>query len=221
MAEPTPTAPPTARGTGALRWLVAIAVVPLLLFGPILAAGQVFLPFLPVVHEPLASENPAAAEVARREIHPTVGDRVYPFLVDQVAARAELRAGHLPTWEPLQTLGMPLFGGNIAALGYPPNWLAFLLPPERAAAPLALLALFLAGLGTWLFLSRLELDARAALLGAVGIQLGGFGLANLHYYMKVDSALWLPWALWLQISVSIILLFIAVFIAAGVIHRDE
>jgi hypothetical protein len=178
------------------RLLAALAVVPVLLFGPILAAGQVFLPFLPVVHEPLASENPGAAEVARAEVHATMGDRVYPFLIDQRSAREELAAGHLPTWEPLQTLGMPLFGGNVAALGYPPNWLGFLLPPERAAAPLALLALFLAGLGTYLFLARLELDPRAALVAALGVQLGPFALANLFYYMKVDSALWLPWALW-------------------------
>jgi hypothetical protein len=187
---------PDATSWSRARVLAALLVAPVLLFGPMLAAGQVFLPFLPVCDEPLAGENPAAAAEARRAIHAPTGDRVYPFLVDQLSARAELRAGHLPTWEPLQTLGMPLFGGNVAALGYPPNWLAFLIPPERAAAPLALLALFLAGFGTWLFLARLGLDPRAALLGALGVELGGFGLANLHYYMKVDSALWLPWALW-------------------------
>src|SRR5262245_32272860 len=187
---------PDANSWSRARLLAALLVAPVLLFGPMIAAGQVFLPFLPVCDEPLASENPAAAAEARRSVHAPTGDRVYPFLVDQLSARAELCAGHLPTWEPLQTLGMPLFGGNVAALGYPPNWLAFLVPPERAAAPLALFALFLAGLGTWLFLRRIELDARAALLGALGVQLGGFGLANLHYYMKVDSALWFPWALW-------------------------
>ncbi len=195
---PVPVAPTLGRAAvwSRLPWLVALLLVPVLLFGPMLAAGQVFLPFLPVADEPLASENPLAAAEARRGRNVTMGDRVYPFLVDQIAARAEVRAGHLPTWEPLQTLGMPLFGGGIAALGYPPNWLAFLLPPERAAAPLAMLSLFLAGLGAWLFLRRIELDRRAALVGALGMQLGGWGLANLHYYMKVDSALWLPWALW-------------------------
>lgn len=176
--------------------MLALLVVPVLLFAPMIAAGQVFLPFLPAVDQPLARENPEAAVEAGRARNITMGDRVYPFLVDQISARAELRAGHLPTWEPLQTLGMPLFGGGIAGLGYPPNWLAFLIPPERAAAPLALLSLFLAGLGAWLFLRRLELDPRAALCGALGMQLGGWGLANLPYYMKVDSALWLPWALW-------------------------
>jgi len=198
MPVPTPPAAPSgfeSSGSRA-RLLAALALVPLLLFGPIVAAGQVFLPFLPVSDEPLASENPAAAAAARQSIHATMGDRVYPFLTDQLAARAELREGHLPTWEPLQTLGMPLFGGNVAALGYPPNWLAFLLRPEYAAAPLALLALFLAGLGTWLFLRRLGLDPRAALVGALSAQLGGWALANLFYYMKVDAALWLPWALW-------------------------
>ena len=184
------------RAWSRFAWLAALALVPALLFGPMLAAGQVFLPFLPVADEPLASENPAAALEARRERNATMGDRVYPFLVDQIEARAELAAGHLPTWEPNETLGMPLFGGGIAALGYPPNWLAFVLAPERAAAPLAALSLLLAGLGAWLFLRRIELDPRAALVGALGMQLGGWGLANLHYYMKVDAALWLPWALW-------------------------
>lgn len=184
------------RAWSRLPLVLSLLVVPVLLFGPLIAAGQVYLPFLPAVDQPLARENPLAAVEAGRARNITMGDRVYPFLVDQLSARAELRAGHLPTWEPLQTLGMPLFGGGIAGLGYPPNWLAFLLPPERAAAPLALFSLFLAGLGAWLFLRRLELDPRAALCGALGMQLGGWGLANLPYYMKVDSALWLPWALW-------------------------
>ena len=185
-------ASPWSRG----RLVAALLLVPVLLFGPIVAAGEVFLPFLPAAHEPLASENPPAAAEALRAANGTMGDRVYPFLVDQLRARAELQAGSLPTWEPLQTLGMPLFAGNVAALGYPPNWLAFLLPPERAAAPLAALSLVLAGLGAWLFLRRIELDPRAALLGALGMQLGGYALANLFYYMKVDSALWFPWGLW-------------------------
>jgi len=185
-------ASPWSRG----RLVAALLLVPLLLFGPIVAAGEVFLPFLPAAHEPLSSENPAAAAEALRAANGTMGDRVYPFLVDQTSARAELRAGNLPTWEPLQTLGMPLFAGNVAALGYPPNALAFLVPPEYAAAPLAALSLVLAGLGAWLFLRRIELDPRAALFGALGMQLGGYALANLFYYMKVDSALWFPWALW-------------------------
>jgi hypothetical protein len=178
------------------RVVLALLVVPVLLFGPLVAAGEVFLPFLPAAHEPLASEDPAAAAEALRDVNATMGDRVYPFLVDQLSARAELLRGAAPTWEPLQTLGMPLFAGNVAALGYPPNWLAFLISPERMAAPLAALSLFLAGLGAWLFLTRLELDRRAALVGALGMQLGAFALTNLHYYMKVDSALWFPWALW-------------------------
>jgi hypothetical protein len=178
------------------RVVLALLAVPFLLFGPMVAAGEAFLPFLPAAHEPLASENTAAAAEASRATNATMGDRVYPFLTDQLAARAELLRGAAPTWEPLQTLGMPLFAGNVAALGYPLNWLALLFPPERMAAPLAALSLFLAGLGAWLFLTRIELDRRAALVGALGMQLGAFALANLHYYMKVDSALWFPWALW-------------------------
>jgi hypothetical protein len=179
-----------------VRWLAALAVVPLLLFGPLLAAGEVFLPYLPAALEPLASEDPVAAAEAAREANWTMGDRIFPFLTDQISARRELLAGHLPTWEPRQSLGMPLIGGQITGLTYPPNLLGLLLPPERAAAPLAMLSLWLAGLGLALFLTRLGLDPRAVLIGALAYQLGGWGLANLFYYMKVDSALWLPWALW-------------------------
>lgn len=179
-----------------VRWLAALAVVPLLLFGPLLASGEVFLPYLPAALEPLASENPVAAAEAAREANWTMGDRIFPFLTDQVGARGEVLDGHLPTWEPRQSLGMPLLGGQITGLLYPPNWLALLVPPERAAAPLAMLELLLAGLGMALFLSRLGLDPRAVLVGALAYQLGGWGLSNLFYYMKVDSALWLPWALW-------------------------
>lgn len=178
------------------RSAALLALVPLLLFAPILISGQVFLPYLPVGLPPLAEEHPDAAAEAMREGNWTLGDRIFPFLTDQIAARTEVRSGHLPTWEPLQGLGMPLLGGTIAGLAYPPNWLAFLIPPERAAAPLAALSLALAGLGLWLFLRRLGLDPRACLFGALAYQLGGWGLANLFYYMKVDAALWFPWALW-------------------------
>ena len=158
--------------------------------------GQVFLPHLPAAHSPLAEENPAAALEALRDQNVVLGDRVFPFLTDQIAMRAEVLSGDLPTWEPLQALGMPLIGGTIAGGLYPPNWIAFLLPPERAAAPLACLSLLLAGLGLYLFLARLGLDRRACLAGAIACELGGWGLANLFYYMKVDAALWLAWALW-------------------------
>jgi hypothetical protein len=164
--------------------------------GPVLARGLLFLPQVPAGLEPFRSERPDAAARARESWNHTQVDRLFPALTDQLAMRAALLRGEAPTWEPLLGLGVPLLGGSIAGAAYPPNWLGFLLPPERAAGPLAALSLLLAGLGAWLFLRRLGLSVGAALAGALGTQLGGWGLENLYLPMKVDAALWLPWALW-------------------------
>ncbi len=179
-----------------LRGLLFLLVVPALLIGPTIFAGERFLPYLPRGHEPLRGEDGVAAEAAFRGANYAQSDRIFPVLTDQRAMATELARGHLPTWQPLQGMGAPLFGGTIAAAAYPPNWLAFLLPPEHAAGVLALLALVLAGAGMWLFLRRLGLPVGACAVGALALQLGGWGVANLFYPMKVDAALWIPWALW-------------------------
>ena len=180
------------RGRAALLLLVA----PLLVFGPMMALGHAFLPYDPVGLEPLASERPEDAEEAFRGANIILGDRIFHILADQIALRDGVREGTLPTWNPLFGMGMPLLGGTITSAFYPANWLALALPPELAAAPLALLSLLLAGLGAFLFFRRLGLAFGACAVGAVAMQLGGWGLANLYYFMKVDAALWLPWGLW-------------------------
>jgi hypothetical protein len=185
-----------ARTAPRLLWLFALALVPALLIGPSLVAGRVFLPQVPSALEPYRSEDPARAERAREGMNYVEADRLFPVLSDQIAMRRALARGELPLWEPALGLGVPLFAESIAGAAWPPNWLAFLIPPEHAAGPLAALSLVLAGLGAWLFLGRIGLARPARLLGALAYQLGGFGVANLFYYMKVDAALAFPWALW-------------------------
>ncbi|MEW6073473.1 MAG: hypothetical protein AB1726_12895, partial [Planctomycetota bacterium] len=193
---PREAAPPPPARRRALAALATIFLAPALLLGPHLIAGERFLPYLPRIHEPLRSEDPAAAEEAIRGASYPPADRIFPVLTDQEAIAAEIAAGHLPTWQPLHGLGVPLFAGTIAGAAYPPNWLALALSPELAAGPLALLSLALAGLGTWLLLRRLGLARGACVVGALGVELGGWGIGNLFYPMKVDAALWVPWALW-------------------------
>ncbi len=189
---------PTAAAREEPRWraLLIVLVAPCLLLGPGLLRGERFLPHLPVGIEPLASENPEEAARAMEGCNFGPGDRIFPTLSDQVVMREELARFDLPTWEPDLGLGAPLFANSIAGVAYPPNWLGLLLPPDAAAGPLAFLTLVLAGLGVWLFLGRLGLPDSARAVGALGVQLGGFGVANLFYFMKVDAALWLPWSLW-------------------------
>jgi hypothetical protein len=161
-----------------LLWLAALA--PTLFLGPTIVSGARLLPHLPVILQPLAGEHPAAAEEAQARVRYGPADRVFPTLSDQIVAAAELRRFDLPTWEPNLGLGVPLFASSIAGLGYPPNWLACVLPPDVAAGPLAWLSLALAGLGMGLFLRRLGLSGWAVAAGVVGVQASGLNGGRFH-----------------------------------------
>ncbi|MEX1026106.1 MAG: hypothetical protein WD226_13610 [Planctomycetota bacterium] len=178
------------------RLALLLALVPIVLFAPIVLSGALFLPLLPGGLEPLATEDRERAAAAFRDANFSQSDRLFPVLTDQLALRESLLRGELPTWEPDLALGYPLAGGSIAAPWYPPNFVGLLAGPAGAAGPLAALSLGLAGLGALLFLRRLGLGLGPALVGTIAYQLGGFGLANLFYAMKLDAALWLPWSLW-------------------------
>ncbi|QDU85316.1 Bacterial membrane protein YfhO [Planctomycetes bacterium Pla163] len=175
---------------------LVLLVVPLFLIGPSLLPGQRFLPQAPVQYEPLRSEYPDAAEAADTGSNRFTGDRVFPALSDQIELRRRLGSGTSWTWEEKWGFGAPLLGNTIHGPYYPPNALGLVLAPDRAAGWLAILSLFLAGLGTWLFLWRRGLTEVACLVGALAYQGTGWGVVNLHYAMKVDAALWLPWCLW-------------------------
>lgn len=176
------------------RWLLWI--VPVLLVAPALLPGKRFLPVAPVCFEPLATEHADAAAAAWKDANHWTVDSLFPALSDEVTIRTALDSGHLPLWSPLAGLGAPLAAGSISGVWYPLRWLWIWLPPDVAIGWHALLAVFLAGLGMQLFLERRGLSVPAALIGALALQSGGFGIVNLQLAMKYDAALWLPWCLW-------------------------
>lgn len=179
-----------------------LALAPALLVGPSLLPGKRFLPQLPVILPPLAQEHPELAEVARQGANQWCFDRIFPSLSDQHAFRERVGDDGVRAlwtsfgWEPDLGFGMPLLGNSISGPFYPPNWLALIVDPAWAAAPIAFGALYLAGLFLWMFLRRLGFDPRVVAVVAFGYQATGWGVANLHYGMKVDAALWLPLALY-------------------------
>lgn len=194
-----PASPKQESGTAPPRrllvWLLLL-VVPLVAVGPALMPGKRLLSQLPVAFPPLAAEYPIASANAIEGMNYSTSDRLYPVLTDQLEARRQLATGTLPTWDPHLGAGVPLFAGSIAGLAYPPNWFGLIFAPDRAAAYLALLSLFLAGLGMWLLLSAKGFAPEAALAGALLMQASLWGFTNLHDYMKVDAALWTPWLLY-------------------------
>ncbi|MDP6370098.1 MAG: YfhO family protein [Planctomycetota bacterium] len=178
-----------------LQWYWLL-ILPILFIGPSLLPGQRFLPQHPASFPPLSNEDPARALAAAEGANQLASDRLSPIITDWLAARESAAAGVTPFWDPAAGLGAPLAAGSVAGLLYPPNLVNLILPPEFAGAWTALLALFLAGLGMALFLGRIGLAGGPALIGAIALQAGAFALANLHYGVKVDAALYLPWSLW-------------------------
>ncbi|HUR27592.1 MAG TPA: YfhO family protein, partial [Planctomycetota bacterium] len=191
------TVPGAAQGTRAelARAIAWLLLLPLVLVGPSLLPGQRFLPLAPVLFEPLASEQPAAAEDARFGANFLASDALFPMLTDAREMREDLRRGELPLWSPTTALGAPLFAQTMFGALYPVHWLAFVLEPDVALGWIALVDLALAGLGLFLFVRRLGVSFGAALVGAAVFQTAGFASANLHDAMKVEAGLWLPWIL--------------------------
>lgn len=176
--------------------LLGVWLLPLLLVGPSLAPGKRFLPFAPVQFEPLRSEYPQAARAADPGTNQWTADRIFPVLTDQLGLARAAQRGETGAWDPHLGLGLSRLGNAIHGPDYPLNLCLRWLPGDRAAAPLALLSLALAGLGLGLFLRSRGCSLAATAVGVLALQSAGFGPRNLHYGMKVDAVLWLPWTWW-------------------------
>ncbi len=196
MVAPSPSAPNSpARPAERVLAICLLLLLPLILVGPSLLPGKRFLPLAPVALEPLAQENPQAATEAWIGVNYLASDALFPVLSDAARMSAAIRSGELPLWDASTALGAPLFAQSMFGALYPLHWLAFVLDPDVALGWIALLDLFLAGAGLYCFARQRSLSFGAGLIGAAVFQTAGFACANLHDLMKVEAALWLPWAL--------------------------
>ena len=107
----------------------------------------------------------------------------------------ELRAGHLPLWDPSRFAGGPYAADIGTGTFYPPNWL-YALGHVEVVMTLIWAATMLASLllAYW-FLSLLGLHPFAATLGAVVWTFSGFMLSEGMFDALVGAAVWLPMAL--------------------------
>ncbi len=115
----------------------------------------------------------------------------YPYR-DYVAA--ELRAGHLPLWNPYLFMGAPLLANSQAAVLYPLDWpFLWLATPKQVAWSIGLHS-WLAAAGTYL-LARRRLSRVAAFAAAATFGLGGFLGAQVEHVNQLHASAWLPWLL--------------------------
>ncbi len=125
------------------------------------------------------------------------GDIGLYFLPMTSFLRENLRAGHLPLWNPLLLCGTPFVGNPQTWPAYPLSWLLPFVSAGRFLNLTAAVHVWLAGCGTFLFLRRAEsLGVRASLIGAVVFAFGGQIVSKEQFPNMVQAIAWLPWILY-------------------------
>ena len=111
---------------------------------------------------------------------------------------AELRAGHLPLWNPYLFAGVPFLANPQAAVLYPLHWPLIWMEPSQALIWSALLHVWLAAGFMYTFARRSAgLSSLASWLAGALFGLGGFTLAKIENINQLNGLAWLPAMLWL------------------------
>src|SRR5215469_6007394 len=113
----------------------------------------------------------------------------YPL---RVLAGQEIRAGHLPLYNPYIWSGAPLLAGWNAAAAYPLTWLYAILPGITAWTVGLVVTYVVAGLGMFCFLRALRLGSVASFAGTVSFALGGAMTAQVTHFGLVAGMSWVP-----------------------------
>ncbi|MDX2170945.1 MAG: YfhO family protein [Deltaproteobacteria bacterium] len=100
-----------------------------------------------------------------------------------------------PLWTPYQVLGKPLLAEPLAAIFYPLNWGARLLPFPLGYNASVAAHHALAFAGTYLLLRQRQAQREAAALGGLLFAFGGLCVAFDNMINALQSAVWLPWTL--------------------------
>ncbi len=181
------------------RWwpYLCITLVAMLLMWRVVL-GNTFLPLDIVAHlhpwrfsyERVAVNNPINSDLITQ---------IYPrrLVTNQI-----LEQGAWPLWNPTILTGTPLLADGQLALFYPLSWLFVLLPLRYAFGVYTLLNLWLAGVGSFKFARRMQLEAAPATLAAVGSMLSGFLLNWLHFPEFSAACAMLPWCFWAVLRAS-------------------
>lgn len=163
----------------ATLWLLSSS----LLGGKILSSND-FLLFNP----PFEAQRPAALESPS---NPHLGDAAYLFHPNLYQARAEIRSGRLPAWNPAIGAGRPVASQQGAPF-YPVHWLAYLLPFWESLAVIAALKLLTAAFGMFLLCRSLCLGVWPAILAGVTFTFGAGIVLYIEHPQGIVFSL-LPW----------------------------
>jgi hypothetical protein len=125
--------------------------------------------------------------------HPVLpGDDLTQNFPLRVLAGQQIRAGHLPLFDPYLWSGTPLLASWNAAAAYPLTWLFAILPAVAAWTINLCVTSAVAGVGLFLFLRALRLATLPSLLGAFTFALAGAMSAQVTHFGLVAGLCWVP-----------------------------
>jgi len=113
-------------------------------------------------------------------------------------AVSSIQHGQFPLWNPLLFSGTPFVANPQPALFYPPTWLALLMPVTRALGWMAVLHLWLAGVGMYAWLRSEGAAVPGALFGGAVFAFSGYFFVRMYagHLGVITTGAWLPLILW-------------------------
>jgi hypothetical protein len=120
------------------------------------------------------------------------GDDITQNFPLRVLAGREIRAGHLPLYNPYIWSGAPLLAGWNAGAAYPFTWLFAILPGTAAWTVNMIATWAVAGVGMFCFLRALRLASLASFLGALSFAFAGAMSAQVPHFGLVAGMSWVP-----------------------------
>ena len=154
--------------TGRLLPWLAVAIGPLLLFGPMLVRGEALFWGAPMLQ----------------------------FTPWRTAALQILGSGHWPLWNPWLGMGAPLLANYQSALLYPPNLLLLAVDVAWGQTLLAMLHLMWAGAGMLCLARRIGLGRLGQGVASLSFALCAYLVARAGFLSMNATSAWLPWVLW-------------------------
>jgi hypothetical protein len=175
---------------------LAIVLAALALHGPAIMRGRVLLPadviLLMRPWGPVAVERFPDIRHAQNQLLGPMFE-YYPW---RHYARARLRSGEVPLWNPYEMGGNALLGNSQSAVLYPPNAALYLLPLWVGINLVTLFHTTVTGLLMLGFLRGAGLRPCAAVCGAMTWMLCGSMIVWMEFQTPTAVLCWLPGCLW-------------------------
>jgi len=115
-------------------------------------------------------------------------------------AVSSIQQGQPPLWNPYLFSGLPFIANPQPSLFYPPMWLALLMPVTRALGLIAVLHLWLSGVGMYAWLRSEGASVVGALLGGAVLAFSGYFFVRMYagHLGVITTGAWLPLLLWVH-----------------------